>query len=1125
MMHARLRIAMLYRRMRAVPPARFPRLLILELNRTQKLLLTILNCSLAILGFSQSPTISFIPSQRTFPMLPTRPIPFVISEPNTPADALLVSAASADTLLIPPTNIFLGGSGSNRTIRLLPVGLKGTNSITISVQDTNGMAASETFQLTIADFTDIGGALQQLDGASVAWGDYDNDGLLDLLITGSPWIGYRPEVTKIYHNNGDGTFTDINANLVGVLGGGAVWGDYNNDGRLDVMLAGLTGAVSGLGDLRAYDRQRIYRNDGSNAFALVAAFENPNGGAGYPAGRDSSLAWGDYDNDGKLDVLIKDWPFSVFAHNDGNDSFTPGNLSLPGAFNTSVAWADYNNDGNLDFVLTTLTATTLYQNTGGGIFSQLTNSLPGVWVGSVAWEDYDNDGNFDLAIVGGTNGVYAGDGAGNFTRISITLPGGPYASVAWGDIDNDGLPDIIVTSSSGTQILHNNGDGSFSDMGVALPGAGNGGVALGDFDNDGCLDIAIAGGGITKIFRNDGAMPNTPPNPPSNLAAAPSTNAMVFSWSAASDAQQAGGLSYNLRVGTSSGGIDVVGPMADPVTGVRRLPALGNAGLRLSRSVTHLKQGTYYWSVQAVDHTFAGSAFAPEQHFTLVGPTINSQPSSQTNITGTVSFTVAADGTKPVSYQWYGNGAIIEDSARISGATSTNLTISNVQGPDLGNYYVVVGNLCGSITSIVANLTTLPPVVISQPQDQITWIGGARSFSATASGNGPLGYQWQFNGTNLPGATNNPLTLTGVHMDQFGPYDLVVSNSYGTAVSGNALLLLSQVAFWADPLAYQAAQLTPGLTNIVAIAAGPTGPFECEALKDDGTVVTWPTRRPLALSNLVAIAGAEPGLGLQADGTVVNLGYSPPLLVSGLSNIVAIALYNYGYLGLMAKGTVTGTASIAGLSNVVAISEGQQHSVALKADGSVVTWGNNSLGQTNVPLGLTNVVAISAGYFHNLALRGDSTVVAWGANNDGQTSVPVGLTNVVAVAAGGYHSLALRADGTVVAWGANNYQQTNVPAGLRNVVAIAAGDYFSMALLGSRAGEFQVLLRTPRVVTNGASIFLPTQSGRVYVLQYKDALSDVDWASLPLQAGSGGLEVLTDSTGIVSNRFYRVLRW
>jgi len=172
---------------------------------------------------------------------------------------------------------------------------------------------------------------------------------------------------------------------------------------------------------------------------------------------------------------------------------------------------------------------------------------------------------------------------------------------------------------------------------------------------------------------------------------------------------------------------------------------------------------------------------------------------------------------------------------------------------------------------------------------------------------------------------------------------------------------------------------------------------------------------------------------------------------SDLENAVAITGGSSHSLALKADGTVVawGVSSFetkvpVGLKDAVAIAAGYFHSLALKADGTVTAWGFDSEGPTQVPPGLTNVVAIAAGGNQSLALKADGTVVAWG--HPGQSRVPAGLWNVVAIAAGYEHSLALKADGTVVAWGDNDSGQINVPAELTDVVAIAAGGYHSLAL-------------------------------------------------------------------------------
>jgi hypothetical protein len=174
-----------------------------------------------------------------------------------------------------------------------------------------------------------------------------------------------------------------------------------------------------------------------------------------------------------------------------------------------------------------------------------------------------------------------------------------------------------------------------------------------------------------------------------------------------------------------------------------------------------------------------------------------------------------------------------------------------------------------------------------------------------------------------------------------------------------------------------------------------------------------------------------------------------------------------------------------GLSNVVAISAGAYHGVALKTDGTVVAWGENFHGQTNVPANLSNVVAIAAGYDQTLALKSNGTVIAWGWEQDAlipadlknvvalaagatvnlalksdgtvvgwtvdfssnnSAMPPTNLTDVVAIAAGASHGAALKADGTVAVWGNNGYGQLNMPTGLSNVVKVACGASHTLVL-------------------------------------------------------------------------------
>ena len=121
---------------------------------------------------------------------------------------------------------------------------------------------------------------------------------------------------------------------------------------------------------------------------------------------------------------------------------------------------------------------------------------------------------------------------------------------------------------------------------------------------------------------------------------------------------------------------------------------------------------------------------------------------------------------------------------------------------------------------------------------------------------------------------------------------------------------------------------------------------------------------------------------------------------------------------------------------------------ALKSDHTMTMWGNPYGGITSVPSGLNDITAISAGIFHTMALRSNGMVVSWGENSSGvDTTVPSGLNSVIAIAAGGKHSLALKSDGSIIAWGRNNEGQITIPVFPGKPVDIQAGAYFSVALI------------------------------------------------------------------------------
>jgi len=179
---------------------------------------------------------------------------------------------------------------------------------------------------------------------------------------------------------------------------------------------------------------------------------------------------------------------------------------------------------------------------------------------------------------------------------------------------------------------------------------------------------------------------------------------------------------------------------------------------------------------------------------------------------------------------------------------------------------------------------------------------------------------------------------------------------------------------------------------------------------------------------------------------------SPTTAGIGATNVIAVACGDIHSLALKADGTVMQWGAVvptnapSDLTNLIAIAAGSGFSLALRSDGRVLAWGNFAYSPTNVPADLTNAVAIAAGSDHALALKADGTVAVWANTISSNTNKPASLTNVVAIAAGLAHSLALRSDGTVVAWGTSSGGSTSVPPGLTNVVGIAGGFTHSLAL-------------------------------------------------------------------------------
>lgn len=483
--------------------------------------------------------------------------------------------------------------------------------VLIVVSERSAFATSpDPVRSTSLIFTDTtASGLDAVRDSAVAWADYDGDGHLDVLLAGQSASG---PIAKVYRKKPGEDSYQAKADLIGVSHGAVAWGDYNNDNQPDILLTGQVSPTLFI--------SKIYRNNNGETFTDI--------GAALPGVSDGSVAWGDYDNDGKQDILLAGdtltETITKIYHNDGNGIFSDSGVSLRGINHGTVAWGDYNNDGRLDILLTGSRFTEIYRNEGNGGFGDII-SLSGLHNSSAAWGDYNNDGLLDIALTGlddqdgAVAKLYRNTGNG-FTEVANSgLVGDIYwSAVAWGDYDNDGRLDLLMSGNVyvSTKVCHNEDNGTFNcivDSG--LPSVDAGAFAWGDYDDSGTLDVLIAGrtatGRLSSVYGNVLTDTNSAPNAPTGLTATVISHTVTLQWNAPSgDETPPAGLTYNLRLGTTPVGVDIVSPLAITDTGYRKIPAFGNQYHITTTTLSNLPRGAYYWSVQAIDSAFAGSPFA-----------------------------------------------------------------------------------------------------------------------------------------------------------------------------------------------------------------------------------------------------------------------------------------------------------------------------------------------------------------------------------------------------------------------------------------------------------------------------------------------------------------------------------
>ena len=268
-----------------------------------------------------------------------------------------------------------------------------------------------------------------------------------------------------------------------------------------------------------------------------------------------------------------------------------------------------------------------------------------------------------------------------------------------------------------------------------------------------------------------------------------------------------------------------------------------------------------------------GSTFSsPAVVTVIISPSISLQPVSQSvNIGSSLTLSVTATGTTPLSYQWLKNGG------EIPRATASSFSIVSAQGSDGGSYTVRVSNAAGSVLSSAANVSVVvPPVIETQPLSQTVNAGSALTLSVAAGGSAPLSYEWSKNGTPISGANASTFSIPAVQAADAGSYTVRVSNSAGSVASSPAtIVVVVPPAITTQPLSQT---VSAGSTLVLSVAATGTAPLTYEWLKDSAPV-------PGASGSTFSRSGAQ---GADAGSYTVRVSNSAGSIVSAAATITVV---------------------------------------------------------------------------------------------------------------------------------------------------------------------------------------------------------------------------------------------